>query len=419
MYKYYLCSFRHDGLSTVQQERKPNIFCRYHCGSVVYCSHAHEQDDWDQHRKLCSKVRRHRKHVTQLSLEYGENNGIMDIFDRSNGMVFVLADPVRGLGSVGKNYLDQRTKLVHAYMDQAVAPMWKTAMTKPKKQHHDDDGAYAPSPHWNRLAMELALEQCLDLLHLDPVETDGSTRALVAHGLLVLERYQELYDYVKFWNTIPWELRVINRREATLNEFHDTLDFVLGANTFLNVMSPQPIWEDQSQLALRVSSRPGDSENVPTFPGPSQSDIVTVLYLALGKLLVYQAVEGFRIMSSCMPIESDLILAHIAAFVGIQADWLTVDPPRARRQCHELLSFANTSIPKILQDFVRLGAVPAHDRLSSLELLSTAWMSHAFAWNFLLDFIQSDVADTCTVPRNEVLQRVYDQVYESNYMFLT
>jgi MYND finger len=387
------------------------------CESVVYCSHAHQNDDWSDHRKLCTEVRRCRKVVTDLSHEYSETNGIMDIFDRSNAMVFALADPVRGLGSVGKNYLSERNNLVHAYMELAMAPMTAPPTSNITTEPKHSNGNDAPRPHCNRLAVELALEHCLDLLHLDPVETDSSTRTLVAHCLLVLEQYQELYDYVKYWNIVPWKLRAIKRREPVFTQFDDALDFALGASTFLNFKSPQDMWEDQSQLALR-SPHLGRG-TIRTWPGSSHSEVVAVLYLALGKLLVHQAIKGIRLMTFCMPIESDLILAHIAGFVGIKAKWLATNPQRARRQCHELLSFANASIPRIIQDLVRLGPDSTSCHLSSLELLRTAWRSHEFPWRFLMDFIEKEAANTCAVPRHELLQHVSDRVYNTYFELKT
>ena len=117
--------------------------------------------------------------MQDLSTELGEGaNGIMNVFDRENEMVFRLAAG-GGLGSVGQNYLEARKDLVKALLQQAVAPMT-----------HEN-----PVSHWDRLAAELALEHCKDMLHLLIFGLGSIVGMLVAAGLFSLPLSKKLANH--------------------------------------------------------------------------------------------------------------------------------------------------------------------------------------------------------------------------------
>ncbi|CAB9520043.1 expressed unknown protein [Seminavis robusta] len=467
--------FAHCAYCDKYRQERFQITCR-RCQGTVYCSFDCQTNDWKNgvHRKFCSKISRLKSRVAELSNQYSETNGIMDVFDRTNAMVFYFGDPVRGLGTVGQDFMWERMKLVHAYMQQATESMipsnepmalfwsgrrtshgsrrlpWNHRLPPEPSQSHENTNNNTdntnnntlihPPPRWNRLALELVLEHCLDLLHLDPVEADSCTRTLVAHCLLILERYQQLYDFVKYWNIIPRRLRSIKRNYPAFSEFDEILNHTaLEPSTFLRIQSPQNFLEDQSNLVLRApATRPNDDNMITlSFPGPSQSEVVSVMYLALAKLHVCQAVRGIRLVAtSAIPsIQSDLILAHIGSFLGVDADWLVPDSEDIlQRHCHELLSFANESIPRFLQDLVACPLRPYKDddstttssifddtsnivRLPSINLviLKAAWMDHEFSWKFLLDYVESSPHNHHQVPRHEFLQQVFDRVSHEAY----
>lgn len=386
-------------------------FCQM-CSSAVYCSATCQTEDWKRgrHRFCCRQIRRCRKAVTELSIELSEENGVMDVFDRSNEMIHRLGAVGTGLGSVGQNYLRERMGLALALMEQAVAPM---AASRP------------PSPHWDRLALEFVMEHCIDLLHLDPVHTASFVRVLVVHCLLVLERHQELYDFVKYWNLLPHKLRVIHADlidpDEDPTQLEKALDFSLGPNTFWSLKEPQSMFEDQSELALRPPCQRVDgSAIIETFSGPTKAEVVNVLYLALAKIQSYQTMLGLRLVARCLPIKADDITSHMGSFLGLTG---APDHTTLEQQCCQLLLFANESIPGILLALIESDSLPRQsqdlqfqndDNPPILELLKTAWVSSKFAWSFLLQFVRKehDLRSQIQVPRHSFLQQVLDHAYQ-------
>lgn len=395
-------------------------FCQM-CSGVVYCSATCQKEDWKigRHRFCCRQVRS-RKAVTELSIELSEENGVMDVFDRSNEMIFRLGALGTGLGSVGQNYLRERMSLVLALMKQAVAPMaaenffecieWST-------RHAERCICIdlPPTPHWDRLALEVVLEHCIDLLNLDPVHTASFTRVLVVHCLLILHRPLELYQFVKMWNLLPHKLRVIHADfrdpDEEPTQLEEALGFALGPNTFWSLKEPQFMFEDQSELALRPPCQRVDGcAMIETFPGPTKAEVVNVLYLAS---------IGLRLVARCLPIKADDITSHMGSFLGLTG---APDHTALAQQCCQLLVFANESIPGILLELIESESLPRpsqklqfqnDDNPPILELLKTAWVSSKFAWSFLLQFVRKEhnLRSQVRVPKHNFLQHELDQEY--------
>jgi len=376
------------------------------CHAAVYCSLACEQQDRQhgRHMHRCLRLRRCQDSLNELGMEFSqESNGVMDVFDRSNRMVFFFCDEHRGLGSTGERYLSARVEMVHALIEESVARIGRASCCGPR--------------HWNLLALELAMEHCLDMLHLDPVVNDGSVTVMIAHCLFVLERYQDLYDFVKYWNILPRKLREIDRRDSSMAfpNLDHAFSTALGPEAFLNTKK-QDMFEDQSLLALRLPSRcnPEEDRYIQTFPGCSLSEVVNNLYLALAKLCVYEKIKSIRMVTqSCFSIESGLISSNIGSFVGISEDWVTVNPLIMLNQARELLAFADTSIPGILRAVIeaRVSLPLTFDKVPMIDLLRITWESHAFPWIFLVSFVQNQEPYP-VIPRNNMLQQALDRLYE-------
>ena len=415
------------------------------CHSAIYCSPLCLDQDKKigNHRSLCAQICRHKKRVSNLGLEYSEsNNGVMDVFDWSNGMVFYFADPHRGLGTVGEQYIVERKALVDSLVKEGASKMVDVASGAAAASAVSNAFTDTiPPPHWNYMALELSLEHSLDILYLDPVASCRSSssssnanciRTGIAHSLLVLERFQELYDYVKYWNVLPRKLRQMHRRpaeerdiEQTLipSRVHGMLHAALGAETFMKTKK-QSFFEDQRELVLRLPSRPPpmESDIIRTFPGPSMTEVVCVLYVALAKLLVLEKVKNVRmVVQNCIPIQAETITATIGSYLDLAPDWVALNTQTVLKQCRELLAFADNSIPGTLKTLIQspdeiesshyLNATDASP--TSIELLRAAWFNHDLHWTFLVNFVEHGGACGTNIPRNDAIQQALDHFYSS------
>ena len=152
------------------------------------------------------------------------------------------------------------------------------------------------------------------------------------------------------------------------------------------------------------------------------AEVVCVLYVALAKLLVHEEMAKVRmVVQHCVPIESGMITMNIGSYIGLSSEWMATNPRTILRQCRELLAFANSSIPGILETLIQRSLLPmdAGEKSNylqaasstSLELLKTAWFCHKSPWAFLVDYVENE--RICDVPRNSLVQQVLDCVYES------
>lgn len=412
------------------------------CRSSVYCSSLCLDQDKKigSHRKLCARIRRHQEDVSAWAVSHSEVLS-MDIFDRAIGMVFYFAS-FAGLGSTGKGYMRLRKDLVDSLVMEGTSKMINVAAAA------DGDGESKliassfcdsiPPPHWNSFALEVALEQSLDILHLDPVvnccfdfsrSSANSIRTGIAHSLLVLERYQDLYDYVKYWNVLPHKLRQMHRRPVEGRDsetrpeigIQTALDVALGPKAFMQT-TKQAVFENQRELVLRLPSRSSSQNSgiIPTFPGPSVTEVICILYVTLAKLLVLDNIEIVQmVVQHCLSIEAQIITVTIGSYLDLSSDWIVQHPDVIRNQCRELLAFANSSIPGILETLIeksRLAPVDYHqqtfnDTPTPIELLRTAWFHHSSPWTFLVDFVSRIDTYHTLIPRNHMVQEALDHVY--------
>jgi len=377
------------------------------CHCAIYCSAlCLDQDkNFGGHRQMCQLIRRKQIEVSHLNREFSQANGIMDVFDWNNGMVFNFGNQHGGLGETGQSYLWHRSALVQALIKEGSNRM---------VNFDAETGTLSnllPRPHWNRLALQLALEHSLDLVHLDPVSSLHCTRVWIAHSLLVLDRYQDLYDYVKYWNVLPHELRRIDRDRRNFDqvfdaELWDVIDSALGPTRFMHVKR-QSMFEDQSNLALRLPVRKPSTG----FPGPALAEVVCILYLALAKLLVLAEIAKVQmVVREYVTVASEVIAISIGSYLDLPSQWLDMHPSQMKRQCRELLSFAESSIPGVLEEMVDRSCMNCD---SELELLKTTWYSHKKAWKFLVEYVKKKDESECHIPRNVVHQQMLDRVYFS------
>lgn len=229
----------------------------------------------------------------------------------------------------------------------------------------------------NEIALTAAIEHRLDLMALFHESDPMGNRDGVAGCMIALRRYQQAYDFLKFWLT----------RNEIFENFVACID-----HPFLRMKG-----EDMFEiLPVLYVSRDEDHQLDESF-----LDARHLMEMALLKLYLFSDIRAVQLFAQKFEFLNDVVPVVASFLHDIPGDWNKVDTSLLLFQARQLLSCVDAKERGLLAELVKAESSIDSTNMSSHGFIITWLKQNKVALNFFKNFVR-DIRSS-KVPVDELM----------------